>query len=54
MAVNQPDSTRSALDSNEKENWELTQKNEVGGFYWAVLDPDIVNSGREKQGSISM
>jgi len=27
---------------------------EVGGFYWSVLAPDIVKSGREKQGSISM
>ena len=25
---------------------------EVDGFYWTVLVPDIVNSGREEQGSI--
>ena len=27
---------------------------EVGGFFWTVLVSDIVNSGREEQGSISM
>ena len=27
---------------------------EVGAFYWTVLAPDIVNSGREEQGSISV
>ena len=27
---------------------------EVDGFYWAVLAPDIVNSGREEQGSVSV
>jgi hypothetical protein len=27
---------------------------EVGVFYWTVLAPDIVNSGREEQGSISV
>ena len=25
---------------------------EVDGFYWTVLVPDIVNSGREEQGSV--
>ena len=33
---------------------EATVFTEVGGFYWIVLALDIVNSGREKQGSISM
>ena len=27
---------------------------EVGAFYWTALAPDIVNSGREEQGSISV
>jgi hypothetical protein len=27
---------------------------EVGAFYWTVLAPDIVNSGREEQGSVSL
>ena len=27
---------------------------EVGAFYWTDLTPDIVNSGREEQGSISL
>jgi hypothetical protein len=25
---------------------------EVGAFYWTVLAPDIVNPGREEQGSV--
>lgn len=28
----------------------LYNKIEVGVFYWTVLAPDIVNSGREEQG----
>ena len=28
--------------------------NEVGAFYWTVLAPDIVNPGREEQGSVSV
>ena len=31
----------------------LQTKGEVDGFYWTVLVPDIANSGREEQGSIS-
>jgi len=27
---------------------------EVGAFYWTVLAPDIVNLGREEQGSVSL
>ena len=27
---------------------------EVGAFYWTDLAPDIVNSGREEQGLISV
>ena len=27
---------------------------EVGAFYWTVSAPDIVNSGRDEQGSISL
>jgi hypothetical protein len=28
--------------------------NEVDAFYWTVLAPDIVNPGREEQGSFSV
>ena len=31
-----------------------TQPVEVDGFYWTVLVPGIVNSGREEQGSVSV
>ena len=27
---------------------------EAGAFYWTVLAPDIVNLGREEQGSVSL
>jgi hypothetical protein len=27
---------------------------EVVAFYWTVLAPDIVNPGREEQGSVSV
>ena len=27
---------------------------EVGAFYWTVPAPDIVNPGREEQGSVSL
>ena len=30
------------------------QKVEVGAFYWTVLAPDIVNSGRVEQDSASV
>ena len=30
------------------------RKSEVDGFYWTVLVPDIVNSGREEQDSVSV
>lgn len=29
-------------------------KGEVGAFYWTVPAPDIVNSGREEQGLVSV
>ena len=29
-------------------------KNEVGALYWTALAPEIVNSGREEQGSVSV
>jgi hypothetical protein len=29
-------------------------QSEVGAFYWTVLAPDIVNPGREEQGSVSV
>jgi predicted nucleic acid-binding protein len=32
----------------------LARPIEVGAFYWTVLAPDIVNSGREEQGSVSL
>ena len=30
------------------------RKTEVGAFYWTVPAPDIVNSGQEEQGSVSV
>jgi hypothetical protein len=27
---------------------------EVGAFYWTDMAPDIVNPGREEQGSVSV
>jgi hypothetical protein len=32
----------------------LVGRPEVGAFYWTVLAPDIVNPGREEQGSVSV
>jgi hypothetical protein len=32
----------------------VSERYEVGAFYWTVLAPDIVNSRREEQGSISV
>jgi hypothetical protein len=32
----------------------MKEKTEVGAFYWTVPAPDIVNSGREEQGSVSV
>jgi hypothetical protein len=32
----------------------LIEISEVGAFYWTVLAPDIVNPGREEQGSVSV
>ncbi len=29
-------------------------RSEVGAFYWTVSAPDIVNLGREEQGSVSL
>jgi hypothetical protein len=34
-------------------NYEL-RRSEVGAFYWTVPAPDIVNPGREEQGSVSV
>jgi len=36
------------------EDQDLRGQTEVDGFYWTVLAPDIVNSGREEQGSVSV
>jgi hypothetical protein len=33
---------------------DLARQLEVGAFYWTVPAPDIVNSGREEQGSVSV
>jgi hypothetical protein len=33
---------------------EIREILEVGAFYWTVPAPDIVNLGREEQGSISV
>ena len=40
----------------DPEGWGSTDKFtvEVDAFYWTVPAPDIVNSGREEQGSISV
>lgn len=38
-----------SLDQEQLQAWF-----EVDGFYWTVLVPDIVNSGREEQGSVSV
>jgi hypothetical protein len=37
-------------------NSRLTRKPrpKVGAFYWTALAPEIVNSGREEQGSVSV
>jgi hypothetical protein len=33
---------------------QLSSRFEVGAFYWTVPAPDIVNLGREEQGSVSL
>jgi hypothetical protein len=52
-----------AASAAERESRQHRQQNsgqhqadqrEVGGFYWTVLAPEIVNSGREEQGSIAL
>ena len=55
------------LTESEQEGWSasiplasmlmihlLQQWYEVGGFYWTALVPDVVNSGREEQGLVSL
>ena len=32
----------------------LALQSEMGAFYWTVQAPDIVNSGREEQGSVRL
>jgi len=32
----------------------IAHRNEVGAFYWTDMAPDIVNPGREEQGSVSV
>ena len=39
---------------SEKDWVDIPPHTEGGDFYWTVLVSNIVNSGREKQGSISM
>jgi hypothetical protein len=35
--------------------WHLLRRStEVGAFYWTDMAPDIVNPGREEQGSVSV
>jgi hypothetical protein len=36
------------------ERLRVNAETEVGAFYWTVLAPDIVNSGREEQASVSV
>jgi|AACY02.16.fsa_nt_gi Transposase and inactivated derivatives len=38
----------------DPDGWSAADKFEVDGFYWTVLVPDIVNSGREEQGAVSV
>jgi hypothetical protein len=42
------------VDVRESRVVERPAQNEVGAFYWTVLAPDIVNSWREEQGSVSV
>jgi hypothetical protein len=32
----------------------FASRSEVGAFYWTDMAPDIVNPGREEQGSVSV
>jgi hypothetical protein len=34
--------------------WRPRAQSEVGAFYWTAPAPDIVNSGREEQGLVSV
>jgi transposase-like protein len=43
---------RLGLPSSSLARW--VRQAEVGAFYWTVLAPGIVNSGREEQGSVSV
>ena len=42
------------MTTSRKNRVEADGRVEVDGFYWTVLVPDIVNSGREEQGSLSV
>ena len=48
-----PGSTKNK-DGKRDPEMHQTKKGEVGAFYWTVPAPDIVNSGREEQGLISV
>ena len=49
-------------NDRDKESWTIAAsedrdtiiRSEVGDFYWTVQAPDIVNSGREEQGSVRL
>jgi IS5 family transposase len=45
-----PSSTKNKEGKRDSE----MHQTEVGAFYWTDLAPDIVNSGREEQGSVSV
>jgi len=49
--INRLDQTSLLQDQQERRPASVP---EVGAFYWTVLAPDIVNSGQEEQGSISV
>ena len=42
------------LGVNYRTAWLLHSSFEVGAFYWTDMAPDIVNPGREEQGSVSV
>jgi hypothetical protein len=51
----QPDSSLGLKEFLELSSQVLEERvtSEVGAFYWTALAPEIVNSGREEQGSVS-
>jgi len=46
--------TKGAKPRSRRRDDTLPAVSEVGAFYWTVSAPDIVNSGREEQGLVSV